>query len=472
MPTEKSVADREADTAAASLINTLGRELGNLALGIHEAASNVESVANQVQRQEAQLMRLRESAQTMADNNRQIDSATATANQAAQAGFAVVADSRQAVGVGISQVATLVDAVERIEQRLSNVAKSLTEVAGNSGSIDMIARQTNILALNATIEAARAGPAGRGFAVVAAEVKSLSGKTREATLKISGTVTTLSEGIQSLAQESANAAQAGMASRAGALGIEQAFNRIGENIEQLSRASGGIAASAHSNLGQCDNVLNELDELDLEVRTSGDNLRKTNTQISKLLDDIGVLINQIGTSDVQTDDTAYVVASAQLAEEVTAAYEQAVANREIGIEDFYDTNYREIPGSNPKQYLTRFTQMCDRILPPILEKNLTVLPNIQYAIAVDRNGYIPTHHVKYSKPQTSDAAWNAANSRNRTKIAIRGAHERARGGERPLLSTFRRDLGGGHHVIIKNVSSAIWLGGKYWGYTAVGYLLL
>src|ERR1051325_10088557 len=190
-----------ADAGAGSipdLVNSVSRRLGDFGLMLHETAINITAVTNESERQVGQFRALRDSAEVMVEANRKIDTTSATAEQTAKTGQAELSDCRAAIAEALKRVALLVSTTETIEQRLAEVEKALADVGGVSKAIEKIAQQTNLLALNATIEASRAGEAGRGFAVVAAEVKILSGQTREATLRIRSTVDTLSSQISHL----------------------------------------------------------------------------------------------------------------------------------------------------------------------------------------------------------------------------------------------------------------------------------
>jgi methyl-accepting chemotaxis protein len=463
--------DAEELPALRAFVGELSVKLGTVGLDIYEAAANVTQVAGQLERQNTQFGRLRSSSDVLLQANRQIDVATDTAHKTADAARADLQNSRQAIAGAVGRVAALVDAVTRIEQRLGAIGNSLSEVAGISGAIEAIARQTNLLALNATIEAARAGEAGRGFAVVAGEVKALAGQTREATLRIGGTIAQLSGQISSLISESSGAAADAQATRAGTGVIEEAVERVGQGLATLTELSGGIATTSRGNLGHCQALIGELDQLDKGVHAASENVSGADTQLARLLDYVEALVGQLGTGIIVTPDTPYVGASRQMAAEIAATFLEAVAQGELTLEDLFDERYVEIANTNPQQFLTRFTAVADRRLPPILERFLGALPHITFAIAVDRNYYLPTHNRQYSKPQGADPIWNEANCRNRRFYKPRHAAA-GNDGSRPVyLQLRRRDMGGGRYVMIKNCSAAIHIDGRHWGNASIGYFL-
>ncbi len=456
-------------SASERLVDQLANRIGGLGVELADVAGNVQEVASRVAGQAERFGHLQKAAETMVSANHDIASAAQAVQSATSAAVGEITQSRTAVGTAVKHIAELIEAVARIEARLGGVGSALSQVAKVSGSIEAIAKQTNLLALNATIEAARAGAAGRGFAVVASEVKSLAEATRQATQQIADTVRDLNGQIGSLIGESGDASVRAKSAGQGAKQIENIIVRVQEGFTSVGREIGGVAQATTSNLSQCDLVIDELTELAKGVDLSSSDLRQADQRVADLLNRSERLIELIADSGVETADAPLIRVVVDTAKRIAAAFDDAIDRGEITLNQLMDENYREIPGTNPKQYWTDYVEFTDRILPPIQDPIQKSDPRIVFCVAWANGGYLPTHNPNYRLPQGPDPVWNQANCRNRRLFDDRAVKKVAANTKPFLLQTYRRDMGGGNFVLMKDLSSPIYVKGRRWGAFRMGF---
>jgi methyl-accepting chemotaxis protein len=466
-------ANLETATAVSStserLVDQLANKIGGLGVELADVAGNVQEVAQRVSTQSERLGHLQKTAETMVSANHNIANASQAVQTATSAAVGEITQSRAAVDTAVKHIAELIEAVGRIETRLGAVGSALAQVAKVSGSIEAIAKQTNLLALNATIEAARAGDAGRGFAVVASEVKNLAEATRKATHLIGDTVRDLDGQVGNLIGESSDASLRAKSAGEGAEQIQGIIVRVQKGFTSVGHEIDGVAKAATSNLAHCDMVIEELGHLAKGVDLSSNDLKHADERVARLLDFSEGLIALIADSGVETSDAPLIRAVVDAARRISDAFEAAMAGGEIGLEQLMDENYREIPGTNPKQYLTNYVDFTDRILPPIQDPIQKSDPRIVFCVAWAKHGYLPTHNPNYRLPQGPDPVWNNANCRNRRLFNDRAVKKVAANTKPFLLQTYRRDMGGGNFVLMKDVSSPILVRGRHWGAFRMGF---
>jgi len=449
--------------------NELLKKLDKVSLEMAEVAGSVSEIAGFVNEQQQLFDQLRELVEKLTADIGHIeqagrDTSNATASAADQSNRSLAA-----AGNAVSAIRHLVDSVGGMGERLGGLDSALGAVRDSSRTIQTIARQTNMLALNATIEAARAGEMGKGFAVVATEVKTLSHQTDTATKEIDGTLGKLSENIGQLVSSSTASLSVADEVNQGVGIITGALEGFRDSLSTVESKVGNIAEASSDSLSHCRTVLDRIGHFTEGVHRTAERLRTIDQRVQSCLDHSEGLMNVLAGSALANDDSTMLQALAEAKAAVTEAFEKAVAEGRIGFEALFDETYRPIAGSNPQQVMTAFTELTDLILPPIQEPMAARDPRIVFCAAVDRNGYLPTHNLKFGQKQGSDPVWNNANCRNRRIFDDRTGLRAARNRERFLLQTYRRDMGGGNFVMMKDLSMPIILRGRHWGGLRLAY---
>ncbi len=452
------------------IIAEIASRTGGLGVTAAEIAGQISEVHSRSQSQSTIITELITAVQEMVSTNRSIEDTVHQTKDATSSAANDVQSSQKNIQGAVENIFALVKGVQSMEQQLTSLSTALESVAKVAAGIEGIASQTNLLALNATIEAARAGEAGKGFAVVASEVKSLADETRKATVEITDTVKELTGQVTSLQSESeVNTAKAESVQE-GTASISEIFEALRGNLDQIDLNVGNIATVADKNQKQCDTVAEQMSELIEGNEKTSQNLAAASSSADGLLKVSEMLIELMANSDHETEDTRFINLVREKSTEISRIFEEAVDQGKLSLEDFFDENYTPIDGTDPVQVMTKFTLFTDEVLPAIQEPVLTFDDTVVFCAAVDRNGYLPTHNLKFAKTQRQgEPDWNMGNSRNRRIFDDRTGLAAAQNQKPILLQTYRRDMGGGEFATMKDLSAPIVIKGRHWGGLRIAY---
>ncbi|HEY5999726.1 MAG TPA: methyl-accepting chemotaxis protein [bacterium] len=344
----------------------------------------------------------------------------------------------RSAGAGAQESA--LESVRRLAAQISSWAEtnrtlsSASErIAGSVSVVGEIARQTNLLALNAAIEAARAGEAGRGFAVVAGEVRKLADRSSQYAREIGEVVSVIKE-------------QAGTSLR----NMEAALASATESLEKARLTDESLRTITLKATKIVREVSARMEEVSAQAtvgRQLADRIAEAGEAVARST--IGIY-SRLCAFRLDATDREVESLLLEAAEEFRRTLERDVREGRLAAEALFDEAYIPVAG---ERHTNRAVEYFDGRILPLLRGWAARHPSLVYVVAMDRNGFMPTHLLRARAGVIMKDPVSQAGARSGRFIG----------------QAFRRPLEAGGELVV-DVAVPIAVGGRPWGCLRVGYL--
>lgn len=455
--------------AGATLDPKVATDIGDLAVGCVEISGQIDAIRQAVSVELDTLDRLEQVTAELEADQAQVARATEEAKVLSAKATENISESAQQISSAVNEFAQLTKLVERLGRHVTDFAAALDQVRAASGTIDKLARTTNMLALNASIEAERAGEAGRTFKVVASEIKNLATNTRAATDEIKRTILGLGNEAEDLVQDITSGVSESHRAEAGLARISDALAHAIDLVRLVDGQSDQISRSASLIHGSSQQVRTALGNFAGSARTNADRLVAIHGRVDELETLANKSFNDVIGAGTSPADSAMLALAQDLCQRLVAVAEQAIAAGTLDPEALFDRNYVPIEGSNPPRYCNRFVSFAEQYWRPLYDEIAESRANIIGAVATDVNGFLPAHLTRSSRAPTGDVAHDQAFCRN-GRIILEPIDRKAKASDAPFyLGVYRYDNDGRAFVVVRNVYVPLYVSGRRWGDAEIAY---
>ncbi len=359
----------------------------------------------------------------------------------------------------ISQISSSLNEFGVLVSALNQRSSSIKSIVG---LIQQISSQTNLLALNAAIEAARAGESGRGFAVVADEVRTLAQNVSKATDDISQNIDAMLLEVSSTYEQTTQISQSAR-----------------ETQQVVERASGHF----ESMIGDFESTNDKLADIATHIQQFADTNTGINERVTRIYADSQAIDQRMQHSATATRDLSGVAERVQALlgrfvlghGELDAAITRASHCRDVlqarlavlhkeGV-NLFDQSYKLIPGTDPKQYLTSYTERFALICQEECDSLTKGTRGGKVSFIVDAKGYCPVNNSWVSQKPTGNRAVDLPVCRNKRMFSDPVGLRAAGNKQRFLLQTYLRDTG----EIMTEIDVPFFFEGRHWGNLRMGF---
>ena len=238
----------------ATMVADIQQQCRDIKVSSDEVSDSSRHICRLTEQQREQSALANQSVIEVTDSVRHVAEQTASASLVAQEATQIVFEGQHKIDVSLDNIECLGKVITRTGDALSTLQSDAQSINSFVEVIQSIAEQTNLLALNAAIEAARAGEQGRGFSVVADEVRSLAGKTNDATHEIQRLVEQVSQSSHSLSSAMGEQLKSSTRTAEASREAGEAYQRLMVSVGTINDVISGIAVQSEQQAQIVDGV--------------------------------------------------------------------------------------------------------------------------------------------------------------------------------------------------------------------------